>query len=157
MPSLTATGLEEPGKTAFWTRYECGAKLPRQSHRLDDRHAPDFAPTVDIHRKPGYDPVELFLDPAIRFPKFAVGWRLIKRKLGMRALMDVIPLDAALVRGSHGRADTPETRSPVVISSAVDTLPEGVCQATDVKQLMLDHIFGREAQGQNATAMRAVR
>jgi predicted AlkP superfamily pyrophosphatase or phosphodiesterase len=124
---------------------------------LDDRHAPDFAPTVDIHRKPGYDPVELFLDPAIRFPKFAVGWRLIKRKLGMRALMDVIPLDAALVRGSHGRADTPETRSPVVISSAVDTLPEGVCQATDVKQLMLDHIFGREAQGQNATAMRAVR
>ena len=32
---------------------------------LDDRRAPDFARTVDIHRKPGYDPVELFLDPAI--------------------------------------------------------------------------------------------
>ena len=32
---------------------------------LDDERAPDFARTVDIHRKPGYDPVELFLDPAI--------------------------------------------------------------------------------------------
>ncbi|NBV49562.1 MAG: alkaline phosphatase family protein, partial [Verrucomicrobia bacterium] len=29
---------------------------------------PDFARTVDIHRKPGYDPVELFIDPKIRFP-----------------------------------------------------------------------------------------
>jgi predicted AlkP superfamily pyrophosphatase or phosphodiesterase len=124
---------------------------------LVDRHAPDFARTVDIHRKPGYDPVELFLDPAIRLPKLAVGWRLIKRKLGMRALLDVIPLDASLVRGSHGRADTPEARSPIVISSVAGILPDGACQATDVKQLMLDHIFGRQAQGQNAPAMRAAR
>lgn len=72
----------------------------------------------------------------------------------MRALMDVIPLDAALVRGSHGRADTPEARSPVVISSLAAALPAGVCQATDVKQLMLNHIFGRQA---NVLAMRAVR
>jgi predicted AlkP superfamily pyrophosphatase or phosphodiesterase len=68
-----------------------------------DAKAPDYARTVDIHRKPGYDPVELFLDPALRFPKLAIGSRLLRRKLGMRALMDVIPLDASLVRGSHGR------------------------------------------------------
>ena len=52
--------------------------------------APDYARTVDIHSKPGYDPVELFLDPAIRFPPLPVGWRLAKRKLGMRTLLDVI-------------------------------------------------------------------
>ncbi len=37
-----------------------------------DSCAPDFARTVDIHRKPGYDPVELFLDPAIKFPKLRI-------------------------------------------------------------------------------------
>src|SRR5262249_26433879 len=59
---------------------------------LDDGNAPDFARLVEIHRKPGYDPVELFLDPAIRFPKLAVGRRLLARRLGFAALMDVIPL-----------------------------------------------------------------
>ena len=67
------------------------------------RKAPDYARTVDIHRKPGYDPVELFLDPSIRIPQLSIGWRLAKRTLGMRTLMDVIPLDASLVKGSHGR------------------------------------------------------
>jgi predicted AlkP superfamily pyrophosphatase or phosphodiesterase len=59
---------------------------------LDDRLAPDFARTVDIHRKPGYDPVELFVDPEIRLPMLATGWRLAKRKLGLRTLLDVISL-----------------------------------------------------------------
>ena len=72
--------------------------------------APDFARLVEIHRKPGYDPVELFLDPAIRFPKLAVGWRLARRALGFRTLMDVIPLDATLVKGSHGRLDGRRSR-----------------------------------------------
>ena len=70
---------------------------------LDDARAPDYARTVDIHRKPGYDPVELFLDPAIRVPPLALGSRLVRKKLGFRTLMDVIPLDASLVKGSHGR------------------------------------------------------
>jgi predicted AlkP superfamily pyrophosphatase or phosphodiesterase len=122
---------------------------------LDDRLAPDFARTVDIHRKPGYDPAELFLDPAIRFPRLAVAWRLLKRKLRLRTLMDVIPLDAALVRGSHGRADTPEARGPVVISSVAGALPDGVCQATEVKQLMLEHIFGKQVRGQTGPIRRA--
>ena len=64
--------------------------------------APDFARTVDIHRKPGYDPMELFLDPAIRFPKLHVARRLMRKKLGMRMLMDVISLDPTPVKGSHG-------------------------------------------------------
>jgi predicted AlkP superfamily pyrophosphatase or phosphodiesterase len=120
---------------------------------LDDRRAPDFARTVEIHRKPGYDPVELFIDPAIRLPKLAVGWRLLKRMLGMRAVMDVIPLDASLVRGSHGRADTPEARGPLVISSEAALLPDGIVNATDVKQLMLDHMFGRHAPTHSGAAM----
>jgi hypothetical protein len=70
---------------------------------LDDAKAPDYARTVDIHRKPGYDPVELFLDPAMTHPKRELGVRLLKKKLGLRGLFDVIPLDASLVRGSHGR------------------------------------------------------
>lgn len=70
---------------------------------LDNDRAPDFARTVDIHRKPGYDPVELFLDPDLSAPRLAVAWRLAKKKLGFRTLLDVIPLDAGLVKGSHGR------------------------------------------------------
>ena len=46
---------------------------------LEDRSAPDFARTVDIHRKPGYDPVELFLDPAIPLVKAKIAWRLLKK------------------------------------------------------------------------------
>ncbi|KAB2942025.1 MAG: alkaline phosphatase family protein [Hyphomicrobium sp.] len=120
---------------------------------LDDAGAPDFARTVEIHRKPGYDPVELFLDPAIRFPKLAIGWRLLKRTLGMRTLMDVIPLDASLVRGSHGRADTPPARGPLVLSSDAELLPEGTINATDIKQLMLDHVFGRLAKARNGASL----
>ncbi len=123
---------------------------------LDDARAPDFARTVEIHRKPGYDPVELFLDPAIRSPKLAVGWRLLKRALGMRVLMDVIPLDASLVRGSHGRADNDPARGPVVMSSDADLLPEGAIEAAQIKQLMLDHMFGRRTRARNGAAVEGV-
>ena len=71
---------------------------------LDDARAPDFARTVDIHRKPGYDPAELFIDATLRLPKLKVAATLLKKKLGMRYLMNVIGLDASLVRGSHGLA-----------------------------------------------------
>ncbi len=69
---------------------------------LDDRLAPDFARTVDIHRKPGYDPCELFFDPQLLWPKGRAIRRLIQKKLGFRTLFDVIPLDPNLVKGSHG-------------------------------------------------------
>ena len=65
----------------------------------DDRRAPDFARTVDIHRKPGYDPCELFFDPKLGSGKARIAWRLLQKKLGFRMLMDVVPLDANLVKG----------------------------------------------------------
>jgi predicted AlkP superfamily pyrophosphatase or phosphodiesterase len=84
---------------------------------LDDELAPDFARTVDIHRKPGYDPCELFLDPKLRWPTLRVARRLAQKKLGMRYLMDVIPLDASLVRGSHGRLPDDPRDGAVFLSS----------------------------------------
>jgi len=109
---------------------------------LDDARAPDFARTVDIHRKPGYDPVELFVDPEIRFPMLATGWRLAKRKLGLRTLLDVISLKAtAAVRGSHGRLTDNADHGPLVISSRADLLPTGAVQATAFKPLVLEHLF----------------
>ena len=113
-------------------------------HWIDDDRAPDYARTVEIHRKPGYDPVELFLDPRIRAPKLAVGWRLAKRTLGFRSLMDVIPLDAKLVKGSHGRITDCVDDGPVVISSDAELLPVGSLASTEVRNLILTHIFGRE-------------
>ncbi|MBV9320120.1 MAG: alkaline phosphatase family protein [Mycobacterium sp.] len=110
-------------------------------HWLDDNKAPDYARTVDIHRKPGYDPVELFFDPAISTPKLSVGWRLARRALGLRVLMDVIPLDARLVRGSHGRPADDDADGAVIISSEPDLLPQRPIDATEVKALMLDHMF----------------
>jgi predicted AlkP superfamily pyrophosphatase or phosphodiesterase len=109
-------------------------------HWLDDDRAPDFARTVDIHRKPGYDPVELFLDPKLIAPQAQVIWKLAQRKLGFRTLLDVIPLDASLVKGSHGRPTAETKHGPVVIST--EPLPEGSIAATAIKQLVLDHVFG---------------
>ena len=71
-------------------------------HWMEDDKAPDFARCVDVHRKYGYDPVELFLDTSNPFIKGKIAWRLLQKKLGLRMLMDVIPLDPCLVKGSHG-------------------------------------------------------
>lgn len=95
----------------------------------DDAKAPDYARCIDIHRKPGYDPAELFIDPEIKFPKWKIARFLLKKTLGFRALMEVIPLDASLVKGSHGRDNVPESEQPVFISDS--TLPE-VNSPTDV-------------------------
>lgn len=108
---------------------------------LDDERAPDFARTVDIHKKPGYDPAELFIDPGIFLPKLALGGRLLKKTLGFRTLMDVIPLDASLVRGSHGLADVPAEHGPVLLSSVPHLVRGDAIEATQVKDLMLSHIF----------------
>jgi len=108
---------------------------------LDDRHAPDFARMVEIHRKPGYDPAELFLDQAIRVPKLAVAWRLARRALGFSTLMDVIPLDATLVRGSHGRPTDDAADGPVFLSSESRLVPAAPVAATAVKDLILRHVF----------------
>ncbi len=115
-------------------------------HFLDDARAPDFARTVEIHRKPGYDPAELFFDRSIRSPKLAVASRLGRRMLGQRTLMDVIGLDATIVRGSHGRPTDRADDGPLVISSAPELLAEGPLPAAAVKQLLLDHVFSATAK-----------
>ena len=89
---------------------------------MDDAKAPDFARCIDIHRKPGYDPVELFLDPEIKFPMLKIAGFLAKKKLGFRGLMDVIPLDADLVKGSHGRDTVGEEEQPVAIGPGAENV-----------------------------------
>ena len=102
---------------------------------LDDARAPDFARTVDIHRKPGYDPVELFLDPAIKNPKLKIAWRLLQKKLGFRMLMDLIPLDATLVKGSHGCRPASRKDWPVLLADSDIALPTDV-ESTDVYHII---------------------
>ena len=107
---------------------------------LDDRVAPDFARTVDIHRKPGYDPVELFVDPQLSLPKIKVGLKLLKKKLGFRYLMDVIPLDATLVKGSHGHLTNSVERSPLLITQQQNLINSEKIEATEVFQIILNHL-----------------
>lgn len=108
---------------------------------LDDHKAPDYARTVNIHAKPGYDPCELFLDPAIPFPKLRVATTLAKKLLGFRYLMDVIPLDAGLVKGSHGRITDHPAEGPLLMSSTPQLFDQDVLQATDVYDMLLRHLF----------------
>jgi hypothetical protein len=105
---------------------------------LDDRLAPDFARTVDIHRKPGYDPCELFFDPKLLWPKGRAVRRLVQKRLGFRTLFDVIPLDPSLVKGSHGvSALQPEDR-PVLIGDGPRPGAGDVLAMTDVQRLLLE-------------------
>ncbi|MEI7651455.1 MAG: nucleotide pyrophosphatase/phosphodiesterase family protein [Verrucomicrobiota bacterium] len=99
---------------------------------------PDFARTVDIHRKPGYDPVELFIDPKIRFPMLSVAWFLLKKKLGFKALMKVISQDASLVKGSHGRIPEDSLDWPVLIAPVSAALPS---------QMASTDVYGQIAKG----------
>jgi len=90
----------------------------------DDARAPTFARTVDIHRKPGYDPVELHFDPATKS----------------------IPLDATLVHGSHGApAVDAAQRTVLMASDSTLALPSTVADS-DVFGLVLKH-FGIEMVG----------
>jgi len=108
---------------------------------LDDAKMPDFARTVDIHRKPGYDPVELFLDPTIPLPGLKIAWTLAKKKLGFRTLLDVIGTDSSLVRGSHGRLPERPEDGPVFLCTdgrgARDRL-----EMHEVRDALLDLVAG---------------
>lgn len=84
---------------------------------FDDARAPGFARTVDIHRKPGYDPVELHFDPATHS----------------------IPLDATLIRGSHGApADAPSQRT-VMLASQPGLFPGEVVRDVELFDVVLRH------------------
>jgi predicted AlkP superfamily pyrophosphatase or phosphodiesterase len=111
---------------------------------VDESVAPDFARTVDIHRKPGYDPVELFLDPKISNPKLKIAWRLLQKKLGFRMLMDVIPLDANLVKGSHGARPKNVSDWPVLIGEKNSLPPISQVHATDVYHILKRCVLDRE-------------
>jgi predicted AlkP superfamily pyrophosphatase or phosphodiesterase len=103
---------------------------------LNDRDAPDYARTVDIHRKPGYDPCELFYDPYLWWPMGRAMFRLFQKKLGFRYRMDVIPLDATLVRGSHGLPAADRLDGPLLIGDGTAP-PQGLLQMTQVRDLVL--------------------
>lgn len=109
---------------------------------LDDAREPDFARSVDIHRKPGYDPVELFLDPKLPMVKGRIVWTLVKKKLGFRTTMRVIPTDATLVKGSHGRPAPTPAEGPLLITRQRELLPPdgGEVPPTDVCRLILRHV-----------------
>ena len=109
---------------------------------MEDQRAPDFARTVDIHRKPGYDPVELFIDPKINFPKTLIATRLLKKKLGFRRLMDVVPLDPTLVKGSHGCRPSDQADWPILITKS-DSLNSNIpLDSTEVYGVLRSHVLG---------------
>lgn len=93
---------------------------------LDDECAPDYARTVDIHRKPGYDPAELLIDPAIKFPLMNAAWFLLKKRLGLRALLKLTPLTGEKIKGSHGRVPEDPLDWPVMIMSANAGVPNSI-------------------------------
>ncbi|MEB3212071.1 MAG: nucleotide pyrophosphatase/phosphodiesterase family protein [Leptolyngbyaceae bacterium] len=146
--------LDETGKADYHINHSRAGELVAVAqpdawftyyYWLDEQRAPDFARTVDIHRKPGYDPVELFIDPTIRAPKVKIGLKLLQKKLGFRYLMDVIPLDATLVKGSHGHLTQNPGDCPVFITRQSHLLPDNVISAVDVFQLMLAHLQAKVA------------
>jgi hypothetical protein len=82
---------------------------------IDDTNAPKFARTVDIHNKPGYDPVELHFDFATKS----------------------IPLDATLIKGSHGAPAAADSQRGVLLSSQRGMFVERPMADTDVCELVL--------------------
>ncbi len=139
-PTKQAAGLNHPragdliavaAERAWFTYY----------YWLDDDRAPDFARTVDIHRKPGYDPVELFLDPSVPWMKARIAWKLLQKRLGFRMLMDVVPLDATLVKGSHGRRPSDAREWPVLITPRSDLMNQPQIESLQVCQLLARHVL----------------
>lgn len=108
----------------------------------DDTVAPDYARMVDIHKKPGYDPVEMFTDPKDKFVVAKVLWKLLKKKLGFRTVMDVIPLKAELVKGSHGRIPEDKDDWPILIINKKEGLPQKELLSTEVYAILKNHVIG---------------
>jgi hypothetical protein len=107
----------------------------------DEARAPDYAHQVEIHKKPGFDPCEMFFDPNLRFPKLKVLRRVLQKLLGFRYVMDVISTDPSQIRGSHGVYDGTERSTPLLMSSRPELLPDRQIDSTEVCGLILDHLF----------------
>lgn len=106
-----------------------------------DEKAPDYARMVDIHKKPGYDPVELFTDPSDHFVMPKVIGMLIKKKLGFRTVMDIIPLKPELVKGSHGRIPGESLDYPILITNHPELLSSGIVEARSVFTIIENHLI----------------
>jgi predicted AlkP superfamily pyrophosphatase or phosphodiesterase len=137
--------LDTEGKARFGLDHERAGELVAVAepeawftyyYWLDDARAPDFARTVEIHRKPGYDPAELFLDPGDRWVKLRAARALARKRLGFRYVLDVVPLDPSVVRGSHGRLPDTRDDGPVLLCSDPG-LGRDQIAATEVKGLLL--------------------
>jgi predicted AlkP superfamily pyrophosphatase or phosphodiesterase len=109
---------------------------------MDDSKAPDYARMVDIHKKPGYDPVEMFTDPEDKFVITKLILKLLKKKLGFRTVMNIIPLKANLVKGSHGRIPEDESDYPVFITNNKGSLKQELFKSTEVYQLITKLLTG---------------
>ena len=105
-------------------------------HWENDDLAPDFARCIDVHRKYGYDPVELFVDPSLSFPTLKVAKKLIGKKLGFRTNMDLIPLDASLVKGSHGIRTKDSLDWPIILGHGIQSVDSKLAP-TEVMNCML--------------------
>ncbi|WP_339866948.1 nucleotide pyrophosphatase/phosphodiesterase family protein [uncultured Algoriphagus sp.] len=143
--------LDEEGKKQHQIDHERAGDLVVMSDKdswftyyfwLDDAKAPDYARCVDIHKKPGYDPVELVLNPDIKIPMLTVGSKVLKKKLGFRYLMDVIPLDATLVKGAHGRLSEDDSDKPLLVSQDKNLVNSDTIQPTDVYDVILKAVRG---------------
>ncbi|WP_100615715.1 alkaline phosphatase family protein [Confluentibacter citreus] len=110
---------------------------------LDDSKAPDFARMVDIHKKPGYDAVELTTNPKDVFVIPKIIFKLIKKKLGFRTLMNVIPLDATLIKGSHGRIPESKDDHPIFVTNSKKIALNEDIEATDVFSLIYRHVTNK--------------
>jgi predicted AlkP superfamily pyrophosphatase or phosphodiesterase len=137
--------LDGPEKEAFHINHERAGDLIAVADKnswftyyywLDDAKAPDYARTVDIHRKPGYDPVEMFANPDIKFLKATIAWKLIQKKLGFRYMMDVIPLDASLVKGSHGRIPEESLDWPILVAKDSALIKDSQVDPTHIHELI---------------------
>ncbi|MGJ8738715.1 MAG: alkaline phosphatase family protein, partial [Zobellia laminariae] len=111
---------------------------------LDDAKAPDYARMVDIHKKPGYDPVEMLTDPKDKLVMAKVVAMLLKKKMGFRTVMNIIPLDATLVKGSHGRIPEDKADFPILITDQVNSSFNDDIEATDVYGILKKHLTEEE-------------
>ncbi len=141
--------LDEEGKRAHGLDHERSGEIVLLAEPdswfayyfwFDDDRAPDYARAVDIHRKPGFDPCELYIDPEITLPYLNVGMSLARKALGFRYTMEVTPLDATMVKGSHGLV-TAAADAPVFLSSEPRFLSGDSIAATSVRDRILDHVF----------------
>lgn len=140
--------LDQQGKADFKIDHERAGDLLVMADKdswftyyfwLDDAKAPDYARCVDIHKKPGYDPVEMFMSSKLR-----AAYKLLRKKAGLRYVMDVIPLDASLIKGSHGRVNTAKEYHPVLITQ--NKIEKGNILATDVFNIILEQLMNGKEQ-----------